>query len=358
MTWYWQDKPYSLEQIATGDFVAQDEFMESAWTFAQQWLNGAMTFVLPTSGSTGKPKNITLTRAQMQASAQATAEALQLACHKTALLAINPAYVGGKMMLVRALEYGLALTGIPPARNPLATNTALFERQIYDFIALVPAQLYTVATETPDLLACLQDSKAIILGGGAVSESLLQAIQNLKAPLYNTYGMTETVSHIALKRLNDAEKSSYFTAFKNVQLATDERNCLKICGTVTQNEWIQTHDVVQLIDEKRFIWIGRADNILNTGGIKVQIEVLETKIEAILKQLNLFMSFAIVGIADAQWQQKIVLFLEINALPTDLSNALWKSLKTCLPRYEVPKEIRFLAQFPKTDTGKIKRADL
>lgn len=358
MIWYWNNTPYSLAQIAQGDFVSDDHALQTAWGFAQAWLAGKDVFVLPTSGSTGEPKPITITRKQMQASAKGTAQALDLASCQTALLAIHAQYVGGKMMLVRALEYGLRLTGIPAVSNPLAYLADLYGKEnlpTFDFIALVPAQLYTIATETPDLLACFSGSKAIILGGGAVGEALERVIQDLDVPIYNTYGMTETVSHIALKRLNGAEKTDYFLAFEGVQLGVDERDCLRICAEVTQNEWVQTHDVVQLLDNQRFVWLGRADNTLNSGGVKIQIETLEAKIEPLLRAEEIHVPFAIVGLPDDKWQQKIVLYLETPALPAETVGKLDLAFRTHLQRHEVPKEIRCLASFPRTETGKILR---
>jgi len=356
MVWYWCDTPYSLAQIAEGDFLPQDTHMATAWAFAQSWLQGQASFTLPTSGSTGTPQTITLTRLQMQASAQRTANALALHTHKTALLAINPTYIGGKMMVVRAIESGLALTGIPPTSNPfLALQKSI---QLQDFIALVPAQLHAIANETPRLLPRLNESKAIILGGGAVDEALSSIIQTLDVPVYNTYGMTETVSHIALKRLNGTGKTAYFQALEDITLAIDGRNCLKIKGDITQEAWLQTNDVVQLLDNQRFVWQGRADNTLNTGGIKVQIEVLESKIAVLLANMHLPTHFAVAGVPDAKWQQKIVLFLELPALPAPVLENLRATFKTTLLRHEVPKEIYFVTNFPRTETGKIRRTAL
>jgi O-succinylbenzoic acid--CoA ligase len=360
--WYWNGTPYSLAQIAQGNFLATDEAMQIAWTFAETWLAGKARFSLPTSGSTGEPKIIEITRAQMQASAKGTAKALDLPALKTALLAINPQYVGGTMMLVRALEYGLTLHGIPPVSNPLAYleehKIGMGAWDFYDFMALVPMQLHTIATETPQFLPALNQYKAIILGGGAVSETLMQVIQQLRVPIYNTCGMTETVSHIALKRLNGTTKTAYFEVLEGVQIAVDERSCLKICAEVTQNEWIQTNDVVEIIDHQRFIWVGRQDNVLNSGGIKIQIELLESKIEAILKQENIQASCAIVGLPDEKWQERVTLFLEMNVLPTYTLERLWALMRQNLLRHEVPKEIHFLPAFPRTETGKIRKKDL
>lgn len=356
MIWYWNDIPYTLESIKEGNFIATDESMQIAWDFAQSWLSGASTFYLPTSGSTGLPKEIEISRKQMLASAEATAKALNLFNCQSALLALNPQYIGGKMMLVRALEYGLSLTGIPPVGNPFAHLGRQEGRlKSYDFVALVPTQLYNIALETPHLLAYLNGCKVIILGGGSISENLMEIIQTLETPVYNTYGMTETVSHIALRRLNGAGKVAYFTALEGVQLSTDQRACLRIWADATNQTWVQTNDVVELMDSQRFIWKGRADNILNTGGIKVQIEVLEAKIEAILRREGIDIALAIVGVPDEKWQEKIVLFLETNTLPAQLHDKLLQCLKNELLAHEVPKEVIFRQTFIRTKTGKIKR---
>lgn len=357
MVWYWEDTPYSLESIKAGDFIATDEFMQAAWGFVQSWLSGASEFYLMTSGSTGAPKEIRLTRAQMQASARGTAKALGLTSYSSALLALNPQYIGGKMMLVRALEYGLTLVGIPPTGDPFAYLAGKGHLRFFDLIALVPAQMHNLI-QNPTNLAYLNGSKAIILGGGAVSESLLEAIESIDAPIYNSYGMTETVSHIALKRLNGAGKVDYFQALTGVELETDERNCLRIRAEVTGFEWIQTNDIVHLLDNQRFVWQGRADNILNTGGLKIQIEALEAKIAPLLKLQNIEADFAVVGAPDDKWQQRIRLYLEIPTLPAHRATELLQYLKNALLPHEAPKEIVCKPAFPRTETGKLKRGNL
>lgn len=138
----------------------------------------------------------------------------------------------------------------------------------------------------PESTARLNKLKAAIVGGAAVSESLKSRLQKLRVPIYSTYGMTETVSHIALKLLNGPEQSDYFKVFDGIETRIDSRGCLEIKGVVTNNQWITTNDLVQFHSEGVFTWLGRIDNIINSGGIKLQIESIEDKINAILKENN------------------------------------------------------------------------
>lgn len=321
--------------------------------FIDAWQSGQERFTLHTSGSTGTPKPIELTRSQMRASAHLTGQTLGLQPGDAALVCLNTRYIAGIMMLVRGLELGLPMTIVEPVSNPLAL--AETEGKSFAFTALVPLQLQTILTETPEKKAILDGMKAILVGGAATSPALEALIQSITAPVYATYGMTETVSHIALRRLNGPDASDVFTALTGVDLGTDERDCLHITSAATNFERIQTNDVVDLIDPTHFRLLGRADSVINSGGVKVQPEAIERLIQATLAGAGLSPRLFIAGLPDDRLGQRVVLVLE----NCSLTDAQWTTsqqvVRDTLGAYSVPKAWHTVDAFSETATGKIDR---
>jgi o-succinylbenzoate---CoA ligase len=329
----------------------QPEHERNALDFARQWLSGQQDFQVHTSGSTGAPKAILLQRKHMQASARLSLQALGISAGDTALLCINPAYIGGKMMLVRAMEANLPLYVAAPVANPLLE---VLQRGIApQFAALVPLQLQAIISHA-ESRALLNGMKAVIIGGAPVSEELEAQLQEIKAPLYSTYGMTETVSHLALRRLNGPERQAYFQALPEMDLALDERGCLRIGGPVV-SEPLQTNDVVELLAEGRFRWLGRADNIINSGGIKVQAERVEAEAVSCLSSLGLERRVLAGGLPDEKLGQKVALLLEGTPLKQEEEFSLLKCLQEKLPSYWAPRQILYVESFVESANGKIIR---
>ncbi|KAB7730050.1 AMP-binding protein [Rudanella paleaurantiibacter] len=336
-------------------------YAERAVAFARAWQSGQTTFVLHTSGSTGTPKPITLTRAQMQASALLTGQTFGLQAGDTALCCLNTAYVAGTMMLVRALTLGLRLVIVEPTGNPLT----LVEpgSNPFDFMAFVPLQLQAILEQTPEKVQMLNRAKAILLGGAATSPAQEAILQAISAPVYATYGMTETVSHIAIRRLNGSAKSDFFTALDGVELRTDARQCLAIRAAASNFEWVQTNDVIEWVDGaepgKRFRILGRADSILNTGGVKVQPERVERIVQMVLANSRLSPRLFVAGMPDERLGQRVVLVVEGEARTlAELENRRneWaEQVRREIGPYAVPKDIIFVATFCETPTGKIDR---
>ena len=343
-------KSFSTEEIksykAAGD---EPPFAMAATHFMQEWLNGANTFKQKTSGSTGIPKVITLAREQMKASAKATMKTLGLKPGNKALLCINPDFIGGKMMMVRALEGKFDLSIIPPTSDP---SVHLPGHDAFDFAALVPLQVKSLL-ETEKGRKQLNAIKKIIIGGAAIDQSMEEKLQNITSEVYNTYGMTETVSHIALKKLNGTERSSYFKLLDGIQIKTDARGCLMIKGVVTRDQWLTTNDLVKVIDQQHFDWLGRDDLVINSGGIKVLVEPLEKEIQKILGD-SFTQNFIIIGIPDTTYGEKIVMVIEGKSTPTR-EEWMQKLKAGSLPKYHLPKEVIYLERFPLTDSGKINR---
>jgi len=326
-------------------------YKQKTLSFCHQWYSGQTTFQIQTSGSTGKPKPINITRNQMIASAKMTQQAIDLKKGYAALVCLNTEFIAGKMMLVRALEIGMSMYIIYPVANPIKD----FSSEIHiDFTAMVPYQLQTILEETPEKIEILNNMKGLIIGGAPVSEHLEKQIQKIQSPVYSTYGMTETVSHIALRKLNGPDASPIYTILPEVKTFTDSRNCLNIYGAVTNHINIATNDVVEMLNERQFIWKGRVDNVINSGGIKIQIEELETKLSAIFQKMNLTNRFIISGKADNSLSSKVVLIIE-GEITQSAKTQLQDLLKTNLTKYEIPKQILFIKQFIETESGKIDR---
>lgn len=328
-------------------------YFQETLSFCRQWLSGVSSFTLHTSGSTGTPKAITVSRSQMEASAHMTIKALQLKASDTALVCLNTAYIAGKMMLVRGFEAGMNLYLVQPSSLPFAQVPASMAIR---FTAMVPLQVQTtLASGDTAQIARFNSLKALLVGGAAVSYPLQQSIsQQIKAPVYSTYGMTETVSHIALKRLNEPVQSEY-TVLDGIHISTDDRGCLTIQGTVTNGQKLITNDVVQLKDAGHFTWIGRADHVINSGGIKVFPEKVESDIAPILHEAAITTRFFIAGIPDTYLGERVVLALESHPLQPQIEQKLRVSLRQQLRPYESPKDIYYIPAFVTTATGKIQR---
>lgn len=336
--------------------MPQTPYEADALAFGRAWLSGQTEFMLHTSGSTGAPKPIRLTRVQMQASAHLTGQTLGLRAGDAALVCLNIRYVAGVMMLVRGLELGLPMTIIEPSGNPLTHFDPATTR--FAFTAFVPLQLQTVLQESPEKLPILNGMKAILVGGAATSPALDQALQVITAPVYATYGMTETVSHIALRRLNGSLKSEVFTALDGVVLGTDGRGCLHITSAATNFERIQTNDVVDLLDQAHFRLLGRADRVINSGGVKVQPEPIEQVIQTVLAQVGRATDSAlprlfVAGLPDERLGQRVVVFTEQAFLTDDQWSRIREAVLEQFGPYSVPKEVITVEQFAETPTGKI-----
>lgn len=330
---------------------ALSEYEKQTVRFCHDWLNGQETFTVATSGSTGTPKPILLTRRQMALSARMTAKALGLQSGDRALVNLSTQYIAGIMMLVRGLELGLSLTIIPPSSLPLSEFP---ETAHFDFLSFVPMQLQATLQQTPQKISILNWAKAILLGGAPVSEALTEQIQVIQAPVFHTYGMTETVSHIALKLLNGPGKQKYFTVLEGVEIHADESGCLVIRTPVLNDQEVITNDVVKLISNHSFEWFGRIDNVINSGGVKVQAEKVEAVVGRIFETLKLTQRYFIAALPHPELGEAVTLFIEGAPLTPTIEQHLWEGLRSSeLPRYEVPKSISYKPVFLETPTGKI-----
>jgi len=306
-----------------------------SFDFLSEWFDEKPTISAQTSGSTGVPKQISLQKKHLRASALATGAFFDLPEGTTALLCLSPAYIAGKMMWVRALVLGWHIDLVAPEGNPLKDSV-----KIYDFTAMVPLQLANSINE-------LHKIKQLIVGGGVVSSKLIQQIQGVSTQLYATYGMTETVSHVAIRKLNNPEEESAYKAMQGVSFSQDNRDCLVVTAPHVTADICVTNDVVRLVSETAFEWMGRVDTVINSGGVKLIPEEIEKKLSEIISQ-----RFFVAGVPDSLLGEKLVLLIE-GTVSNDVSDNV-KSLKT-LSKFEIPKEIYFIKKFIETETKKIQR---
>ncbi|QHT67125.1 AMP-binding protein [Rhodocytophaga rosea] len=345
------DRFVSFISIGSNDFpsdISPDELQ--ALHFCQDWLKGSATFIIHTSGSTGLPKSIHLNRDQMIQSALLTGKMLQLQAGDSALVNLNTQYIGGMMMLVRGMVLGLNLWIVPPSLIPLKE---LPSHLYFDFLSFVPVQLQAVLENMPDRITTLNKAKAILLGGAPVSQGLEKQLQQIEAPIYQTYGMTETLSHVALKRVNGVEKKEYYTTLPGVEITTDERACLVIRAPFTGAQPIVTNDVVKLLSPTTFNWLGRIDNVINSGGIKIQAERIERITEQVLLVSQINRRFFIGSLPHAQLGETVTIFMEGNALSKEAETQLLHSIAVLTNRFEKPTSIVYIPAFLETPSGKI-----
>ncbi len=307
-----------------------EEWQKNIFTFILEWLNDKDFIIAQTSGSTGKPKEIHLLKNTLVESAKNTCTFFNLTNESKALLCIPTEFIGGKMMLVRGFVSGMDVQTIKPSSSPLENINSCFH-----FVALTPQQAMKSSREALEYFA------HVIIGGGEVNTALENKLRDIKCNSYSTYGMTETASHVALKHIG---KQEYFEALPNITFTKDERNCLVIDAPQLLKNSLATNDVVELLSPTQFIWKGRFDNVINSGGIKIYPEEVEKKLEPFISQ-----RFFIGKLPDNVLGEKVVLVIECeHELNIDFS-------KTTLTPYEKPKQILYTPKFIETESGKVKR---
>lgn len=306
--------------------------------FILEWLDDSDFIIVKTSGSTGTPKEIKLQKKNIFNSASATITYFDLMQATKALLCLPSEYIAGKMMLVRAMIAGWDLHTSAPEKNPLEKN-----QNHFDFTAMVPYQVF-------HSLADLHKVKKLIIGGGTVPRKLEEQLQSISTDIFATYGMTETISHIAVRPINGKEKSVIFSALPKVDFMLTENGCLQINAPEISGEIVITNDVVELVSPTSFKFIGRIDNVINTGGVKVHPEAVEEKLSR-----HIIQPFFIASENDNALGERVILIVESEKqLRLEDYSEAFKTLSA----YEKPKKIYALPQFIYTETGKVKRAEV
>lgn len=310
-------------------------------SFLKEWFDDKNYVIGHTSGSTGLPKEIRLYKEDMKSSARITNAFLGIGHGSVLLLSLSMSYIAGKMMVVRALEADADLFVGEVSSRPLR---GIKER--IDLAALVPMQVEESFKYSEDQ-AVLAGIRQILIGGAPVSPALERKIQKLQAVCYATYGMTETVSHVALRRLG--EQTCYF-ALGEVSFTSDDRGCLIIEAPHLQARRFVTNDLVERIDERHFKWLGRYDYAINSGGIKFLPEQIEHKIASCIS-----CRYFITALPDERLGECIALVLEGNRRSESYETELLGNLRRVLTPYEMPKKILYLSSFHETLSGKVVR---
>lgn len=324
-----------LEELAN-NLKQEKAFKKDIGAFLLDWISNSETLNVNTSGSTGNPKTIQLKKEHMVNSALATGEYFDLKPGQKALLCLPCTGIAGKMMLVRAMVLGLQLDFVQPTSSPLSKMD-----KTYDFVAMVPLQV-------KNSLPHLQRVRKLIIGGAPVDLQLREQLNQSPVQAFETYGMTETITHIAVKPVS-GNSLKYFEALPHVTVSQDKRGCLVIDAPKVTDTKIITNDLVELLSNTTFIWVGRFDSIINSGGIKLMPEKIEEKLESLISS-----RFFVSGLPDKILGQKLVLVIEGN--PSDEQELIRtiSGLKE-LSKYEVPKQVYFVKTFQETATKKVDR---
>ena len=312
--------------------MSLDEFLE-------EWNNPSPYVHVQTSGSTGTPKPMLVEKQRMLNSARITCDFLGLREGDTALLCMSLDYIAGKMMVVRSIERGLKLISVEPSGHPLSTPHSPLS-----FAAMVPMQVYN-SLQVPEEKERLMQIRHLIIGGGAIDDALASALKTFPNHVWSTYGMTETLSHIALRRLNGPDASEWYTPFPSVKVSLNEDRCLVIDAPLVCPSRLVTNDIAELSSgtdpEVKFRILGRKDNVICSGGIKIQIETVERQLRPHLQA-----PFLITKRPDAKFGEAVVLLTE-GTVP--------EAQEVCeriLPKYHQPRVYLHVDQIPLTATGK------
>ena len=360
--------------------------------FLQEWNSPSETLLVHTSGSTGKPKPMWVEKKRMLNSAHITCNFLGLRPGNTALLCMSLGYIAGKMMVVRSIERKLRLFSVKPSGHPLSDESmakmvgldfdaienglpkecsfeecSVAKDFLFDFVAMVPMQVYN-SLKVPRERERLSRIKHLIIGGGAIDDALAEELRSLPGAVWSTYGMTETLSHIALRRLNGEEASEWYQPFDSVGVSLNSDGCLVIDAPLVCSEPLVTNDIAEIKQQEAssvashssdassslktssphvlFRIKGRKDNVICSGGIKIQIE----EVENLLRQ-HLDAPFLLAKKKDEKFGEIAVLVTESGDL-----EGVEAICRQVLPKYWVPRQYLHFDQLPMTETGKPKRA--
>lgn len=334
---------FNFNNLEINNLQPQTEFEKKVFFFLEDWLSDSETVKVQTSGSTGTPKIFEIEKNKMLNSAKMTCDFLRLKENDTALVCLPIEYISGKMMMVRAFERKLNLIITEPSLKPLENLDIKI-----NFCAMTPLQV-------ENSLDKIYFIKNLIIGGAAVSESLkakiTQTLQhsNIPTKIYETYGMSETLSHIALKEIYP-NSDDFFTAFENISISKDEKGCLKISAPQLNDKILQTNDLVEIKYVNQFRFLGRIDNVINSGGVKIFPEELEALLKKEIPNEVVFL-----GLQDESLGQRLIAVIEgikSESLIHQLSTINYQQ------KFHTPKQIIFVDEIPRTPNGKVNRMEL
>lgn len=324
--------------------ATQAAFRQDLFRFLGEWFSPSPFITVHTSGSTGQPKPLVVRKEQMMRSAEMTCSFLGLQPGDRTLLCLPLTYIAGKMIVVRSLVAGLDLYPVTPSGHPLRETGTDFR-----FAAMIPLQVYNSLGEPTEKERLRRIGHLIIGGSPIYNNVLLEEIGRLPHPVYLTYGMTETLSHIALRRLNGPQASRLYTPLPNVALSLSDEGTLVIDAPRVNDQRLVTNDVTRLHPDGSFEILGRKDNTIISGGVKIQIEEVER-----LLAPHLSVPFAVTSRPHPKLGEMVVLMVEGNPELSQLQEMMRQHLSV----YQCPKEIISVKRLPLTSSGKINRAEV
>jgi o-succinylbenzoate---CoA ligase len=331
------DKSSVGSQISsTNDLLIRDVLH-----FLEDWFDNEDHIHQQTSGSTGTPKTISIPKAMMLNSAAMTNRFFGLGPGKTALLCLSPRYIAGKMMIVRAMLGGLKLLTTNVSANPLETLT-----ETVDFAAMVPLQVAEILNREAEKLNLI---KTLIIGGSLLDQNTEEKLQAFETSFWHTYGMTETVSHIALRKINGSDKSQWFGPLDGISLGTDNRNCLVIDAPMLHTQTIVTNDLVQFAEDGRFRILGRTDDVVISAGHKIHPALVEERLASLIPH-----AFVVSSKHHPSAGEVPILVIRHEYQVQELYR-LWQQMEGLLLQHEMPARIEFVGQIPLLPSGKIDR---
>ncbi|WP_422362238.1 AMP-binding protein [Reichenbachiella sp.] len=336
-----EETNYSLK--ALNDL--QDSYPEAdrLLHFIKCWVNGDTRFQFQTSGSTGPPKQIHISREQIIASVAATSNFLRLNKSHRALICLDPNFVASIMMAARCLVNDMDCFLARPSADPLKS----IDKKI-SFASFVPFQIYKMMENKT--ITQLSKIENILVGGAPLTQSGFETLANINTNIFVTYGMTETVSHVALMPVRESFSDAYYEVLPDIRIGQDEDGCLHITGKVTEGKKVQTNDIVEMLAKNKFRWLGRRDHAINSGGIKIHPEQLEKSIEG-----HFSTEFMISWRPDPKLGSACILIIEDKPIQKEKQNEIESIIVESFSKYHVPKQIIELKEFERTDSGKIKR---
>lgn len=336
---------FSSKEVLTSSFFVKkrnkekDYWKKTIFSFLINWFDNKPILSL-TSGTTGIPKTIFLNKKHMYERAIRTVEFLKLERKGVrGLLCLSPDFIASKMFLVRAIIFKWKIYCIPPSSNPLKNI-----KEHFDITSMVPIQVFFS-------LKYLKNIKIVLIGGYSISNFLEKKLQNISTICYATYGMTETLGHIAIKKINGSNKSSFYKSFQDVSLRVDNRNCLNIFSPCSMDSFIQTNDIVHMISKNTFDWIGRYDNVINSGGIKIIPELIEKEISSFIPYEK---RFFVSSIPDKILGDKVILIIEGIPFPLHIPDTIFDGEK----KFYKPKNIFFISHFTDNLLNKFRRKEI
>jgi O-succinylbenzoic acid--CoA ligase len=322
-----------------------DEYDKKVLSLIEKFRNNELKYILKTSGSTGVPKEISFTVDQIITSTKMTANYFNLSNHSKLFSCLSIEHVAGFMMLMRSLVLDCELNIVSPSTNPFKD----IEENEFDFSAFVPLHFYELFEKYPDKISQFNKIKKIIIGGSSIPINLEEKIlKTFSNDIYATYGMTETLTHIAIRQLG----SDYFYPLDGVIIEKDNRDCLNIISPVNYNEKIITNDLVELKSDKSFKILGRIDNVINSGGVKIQAEKIENFIEKLFYTNDIDKNFFVYPQEDEKFGNIVMLVIE-GLFDNYLVDLINNKSKEMLEKYECPKKILFVDKFERTILGKV-----